>query len=75
MDEWCACGQPLHYTDPLVRGFIEGLIAELGPDINVRFGDRMWRVPRHYIALHGLTAGDLPTLGFPEVQGHGGGGT
>ena len=28
---------------------------------------RSWMVPRHYIALHGLKAQDLPELGFPEV--------
>ena len=30
--------------------------------------DRAWLVPRHYIALHGLKAWELPGLGFQEVQ-------
>jgi hypothetical protein len=30
--------------------------------------ERRWRVQRHYVALHGITAKDLPNLGFPEIE-------
>lgn len=64
----CPCGLPLHYTDPEVFAAVERIIAELGPDIVVTVGARTWLVPRHYLALHGLRAWELPTLGFPECN-------
>jgi hypothetical protein len=66
--ELCACGQPLHYTDPARRAWVEDCIARLGPVVQVTLGLRTWVVPRHYIALHGLRAAELPGLGFPEVH-------
>lgn len=72
--ERCACGRPLHYTDPYVRAIVEELIADLGPDITVRELEtgRAWRIPRHYIALHGIKRGELRDLatrfGFTEVS-------
>jgi hypothetical protein len=64
---YCPCGRRLHYPDPAVRAFVEGLVEDLGPSILVRCQGRLWRVDRHFIALHGLKASELPTLGFPEV--------
>lgn len=64
----CACGRPLHYRDPQIQAAVERLIAALGPTIRVTVGGRSWEVPRHYIALHGLKAAELPFLGFPEVE-------
>lgn len=64
----CACGQPLHYNDPNVQKLVERLIAEMGPDVRVQVGDRAWMVQRHYIALHGLKAKELASLGFAEVS-------
>ena len=46
----------------------DGRPTRLGPAIVVRLGNRAWRVPRHYIALHGLKAWELTTLGFPEAE-------
>jgi hypothetical protein len=70
--EQCACGQPLHYSDPAIQALVERLIARLGPEIPVQVGARAWRVPRHYIALHGLKAWELPALatryGWEEVS-------
>lgn len=63
----CHCGQPLHYPDPEMQAAVERLIARDGPFIEVRVGNRRWRVQRHYIALHGLRAWELPDLGFEEV--------
>ena len=66
-DEVCACGRPLHYANAHHRRWVEHLIADLGPDVKVTVGERSWMVPRHYIALHGIKARELPSLGFPEV--------
>jgi hypothetical protein len=66
--ERCACGQPLHYSDSRIQRVIEDLIAAQGPEIPVTVRGRTWLVPQHYIALHGLKAWELPTLGFSEVD-------
>ena len=68
----CACGKPLHYSDPKIRAGVEDLIARLGPTIEVAvIGGKKFKVPRHYIALHGIKATELPELaarlGFEEV--------
>lgn len=65
--EKCHCGKPLHYNDPKVEKDVRALIKLLGENVEVHIGDRRWIVPRHYIALHGIKAGELPTLGFKEV--------
>lgn len=67
MTELCACGHPLHYSVPALRAAVEDLMTRLGPEILVTVAGRTWRVPRHYIALHGLRAWELPRLGLPEV--------
>ena len=72
--EKCACGLPLHYHNPEVQCMITKLVETLGPDVPVIWQGRTWRVPRHFIALHGLKAQELPELakhyGFPEVTGN-----
>jgi len=68
MSERCACGRPLHYSDPAIEKFVRARVEELGPMVPVVVDDRAWLVPRHYIALHGLKAWELPGLGFQEVQ-------
>jgi hypothetical protein len=71
--ELCACGKPLHYRSPKLQAEVEKLIAANGSVIPVRIADRsdhlsgVWLVPRHYIALHGLIASELPKLKFPQV--------
>ena len=67
MDGLCHCGKPLHYTDADVERAMWRLIALKGERIKVTVGGRSWLVPRHYIALHGLKAWELPFLGFEEV--------
>jgi hypothetical protein len=64
---WCACGLPLHYTSMQAREYVDALIAALGPTLLITVGQQTFRVPRHYIALHGIRAQELPTLGFAEV--------
>jgi len=62
--EMCACGQPLHYSSPKLYEQVERMIQIAGdPLVTVTTPDGRWRVPRHYIALHGLKASELPTLG------------
>lgn len=62
MIEHCACGRPLHYTDPDVEEMVRALVAMNGEYVTVMVGSRIWLVQRHYIALHGLSAEELPTL-------------
>lgn len=67
-EKMCACGRPLHYSDPEIRRMVQEFVNELGEEVKVVVGNRSWMVPRHYIALHGLKAQELPTSGFPEVR-------
>lgn len=68
--EDCACGQPLHYPDPAIREKVEQIVENLGPFVHVTTPEGTWRVQRHYIALHGLKAEELPSLGlFKKVKG------
>lgn len=66
----CACGRPLHYSDPHIQALVQDQVDELGENILISTRDRTWSVPRHYIALHGIKAWELETLGFPEVPCH-----
>jgi hypothetical protein len=64
----CFCGQPLHYGDPVMQAHVQRLVDALGEYVKVTVGGRAWMVPRHYIALHGIKAAELPLLGFEEVK-------
>lgn len=67
-EELCHCGKPaLHYNNPHVKEMMLRMVETYGPTVNVTVGKRTWIVPRHYIALHGLVAAELPSLGFPEI--------
>jgi len=63
----CACGRPLHYSNPTAQALVQHLIDRRGPDVVVRTPQGAWLVQRHYIALHGLKGADLSALGFPRV--------
>lgn len=67
-EERCACGRKLHYSNKELENSIRAFIAELGPEVKVIVDGRAWLVQRHYIALHGIKACDLPSLGFKEVS-------
>lgn len=61
--ERCACGKPLHYSTPEFQRTVERVVALLGPVVRVTVvGGPTYEVPRHYIALHGLKAGELPII-------------
>ena len=71
-EELCPCGQPLHYPDPKLKKMVSDFMKILGPTIPVRWEGRTWKIPRHFIALHGVRSEDLPALaqryGFEEVK-------
>ena len=58
----CACGLPLHYTDEKIEAAVNQLVAQLGEYITVTAEDKSYSVQRHFIALHGLKAAELPLL-------------
>lgn len=63
----CHCGKPLHYTDKGLEEVVKEYTRDLGEFIPVQVDGRVWRVQRHYIALHGIKGKDLSTLGFEEI--------
>lgn len=59
----CPCGQHLHYSNPLDEMAVQELVNRLGVVQKVEVtGLRPVWVPRHYIALHGVTGHDLSGL-------------
>ena len=60
--QMCHCGKPLHYSDPAIQETIQRLIDNLGECVDVTVEDETYEVPRHYIALHGVKAMELPEL-------------
>jgi hypothetical protein len=58
----CSCGLPLHYASAQTRRQIERLVETSGPFVVVTTREGSWWVPRHYVALHGLRAAELPNL-------------
>jgi hypothetical protein len=70
--DYCPCGRPLHYNDPLVERAMRNQIAQFGPNVERHYQGRTWLVPRHYAALHEIKLEDLPALaqelGFTEVM-------
>jgi hypothetical protein len=67
-DGYCPCGLPLHYTDPVVERLVRTLVRDLGEFVTVKTPEGSWRVSRHYLALHGVKAADLPRLGFEKAK-------
>jgi hypothetical protein len=58
----------LHYTDPEVEAAVRLIILDGGEMIPVTVeGKGTYLVSRHYIALHGLKAVEIDTLGFERV--------
>lgn len=58
----CACGKPLHYSDPLIEEAVNRIIATQGEYVTVKCDGKEYSVQRHFIALHGLRAAELPML-------------
>lgn len=66
----CHCGQPIHYACKAVQRLVEKMILEQGEFIDVVAAPsgKRYKVPRHYIALHGLNFTNLDELGFEVVS-------
>lgn len=63
MTDRCACGRPLHYSYPGSERVMREIVAMQGETVVITVtGGESYRVPRHYIALHGLAAADLRGL-------------
>lgn len=58
----CPCGKLLHYPDLQLESFVQQAIERLGPTTPVSTAAGTWLVPRHFHALHGVTAAELPRL-------------
>lgn len=67
-EKLCFCGLPLHYTDPEIESHMMKIIKERGEYITIHCNGKSFRVPRHYIALHGLIGKQLENLGFEEIK-------
>lgn len=67
----CPCGM-LHHTARWVVNYLNNVVSTRGVTVAVSTPEGVWRVPRVFIAMHGLKAGDLPALahvhGFEEVR-------
>lgn len=63
----CHCGEPLHYASEESLQYMERMVEALGEYIEVQVPSGRFRVPRHYIALHGLVASEVPALGFEKI--------
>jgi hypothetical protein len=57
----CPCGAT-HELAAMVRAPYEAVTEGLNPDITVDISGERWRVPRIFIAVHGLRAADMPEL-------------
>jgi hypothetical protein len=57
----CCCGQ-MHRFGPLEEVAIKEYLARLGETVLVTTPYGAWRVPRVYIAAHGLLAENVPAL-------------
>lgn len=68
----CPCGDR-HLMTPGGLAALEQVTAGLDPLVTVGMPGGAWRVPRLYIACHGLKAADLPQLaavyGWERVDG------
>lgn len=58
----CACGDPLHYSNEQTQHYVELMVALHGECVTITTPDGSWKVPRHFIALHGLKSKELPHL-------------
>lgn len=64
----CACGLPLHYSDKALQAHVQHLVDTMGEFVPITVaGAGTWKVSRHYVALHGIIAAELPGLGFERV--------
>jgi hypothetical protein len=60
--ELCPCGRVLHYADGKAEAYVKRMVSEHGPAVQITTPSGSWKVPRHYLALHGISAARLPEL-------------
>lgn len=65
----CALAVRLDYSahDPGQVAYALALIDKLGEFTTLHLGSRVFRVSRHCIALHGVSAQAIDSYGFDEV--------
>ena len=64
----CPCGLPLHYNNPHLEALVEEIINKKGQFALLMVDGREWRIPHHYLALHGKPGlRTIKRLGFEEV--------
>ena len=64
----CFCGDLLHYSNETDREMVQKLVDTLGRYQKITVEDSgAYMVDRHYTALHGVKAQELPDLGFERV--------
>jgi hypothetical protein len=66
----CPCGQ-VHELRFEARIAYEKVTRGLPPDVVIKTPAGVWRVPRIYVAVHGVRAAEMPALaeryGFPRL--------
>jgi len=70
MNEMCHCGKKLHYADKKIEHMMMKFIKESGEFVivfQVTTG-KSYKVPRHFIALHGINERQLGEYGFEQVK-------
>jgi len=65
---FCQCGRPLHYSRQAIKHQVDRISAGLDPFVTVKIlGKGEYRVQRHFIALHGLSAAHIDDYGFDKL--------
>jgi hypothetical protein len=68
MEKLCHCGKPLHYPSKVVKELVEAVVESFGEYVTVTVQGKRYKVPRHYIMVHGIIANVVPLLGFEELS-------
>ena len=70
--EGCPCGEAHRFSTEKIANSLRYFIKTLGPTVEVSMQGRRWKVPRIWIAAHGLKGGEIEALagkyGWPEVS-------
>lgn len=68
---FCQCGKPLHYTMPFLRDVVQELIKQTNDEfITISFlggQGQVYRVQRHFLALHGFSLKTAREFGFEPI--------
>lgn len=67
----CICKKKEHLIDLSIPvwAFVQETVDKLGENTEVTvIGKGIWRIPRFYIAIHGLKGASIETLGFKKIK-------